>query len=390
MSKEIMSCDTDTLSDKDKYVQSPQIEMLKKEIAYHKFELICLELRCLISTKSEISREFPEYLEKFKNCGVIDFPEVVFVICHPFTQECFIYHASENLIDSKLIKKIQTFLLPMSSEVIEIDFLEELEIDQHAAKLLLVGQDSLAWRICLNRKNIGSNNKFLLNILDDNIKKGFEERNKQKKYIQEVLQQESKIFSADLHDNIAQILGFLRLKSGDLYQQSKAGKYPEFSNQIEEISSYTHYAYQQVRELITASRLAYQELDFIVALKKAIQEFENHSGIAFELDYRFRNINIKTQQSVQVLYIIRESLSNIVRHAHASYAKISLEILNSHLHVCIADDGNGISLELKRVDSFGLEIMRERAERIGATLAIYALEPKGTCVDLKLPLMLKE
>lgn len=54
-----------------------------------------------------------------------------------------------------------------------------------------------------------------------------------------------------------------------------------------------------------------------------------------------------------------------MRHAHASYAKVTLEIQVSHLHICISDNGQGIRPELKRKDSFGLEIMQERAERIG-------------------------
>lgn len=91
------------------------------------------------------------------------------------------------------------------------------------------------------------------------------------------------------------------------------------------------------------------------------------------------------KQAVQLLYIIRESLSNIVRHSHASVAQIRLEYLSSgELQICITDDGRGLDLNQKRSDSFGLEIMRERAERIGAELSFGANLPQGTCVLLKL------
>ncbi|WP_228128867.1 sensor histidine kinase [Acinetobacter indicus] len=203
--------------------------------------------------------------------------------------------------------------------------------------------------------------------------------------MQDILQQERRAFSADLHDSIAQILGYLRLTSAQLYQQCKQPAYQELIEQVEDISNYTHYAYQQVRELITASRLA-QELDFIKALKKVIQEFEQQSSIVFELDHRAHHINIQPRHSVQVLYIIRESLSNIVRHSHASYARIYLHVEEQKLQVRISDNGQGIDLHRKRKDSFGLDIMQERAERIGAILKIYPEQPQGTCVELTLNL----
>ena len=142
-----------------------------------------------------------------------------------------------------------------------------------------------------------------------------------------------------------------------------------------------------MRELITDSRLTYQELDFFTALKKIIAEFEHQSSVAFELDNRVPQLKVSARQSVQLLYIIRESLSNVVRHAHASTAVISVKRnFTQQLHIQITDNGRGIQAGRKRPDSFGLEIMQERAERIGAVLSIRPNQPCGTCVELILDL----
>ena len=368
-----------------------QVNQLQQDVEAYRFESYCQHLKNQLSRIQDLNSELPKCLEYLKSQQPVEYiPDYAVVLCYPFTQECFIYHALEKGLGSSTIKRIQQVLLPLSSHSDIQNWVETVHIEQHIADLLLVGQDFTVWRLYLDIQSSHQIHQPLLDKLDECIRQGLEERDQQKRYIQDVLQQERKAFSADLHDSIAQILGFLRLKSAQLCQQCKHGDYPEFSEQVEEIASYTHYAYQQVRELITASRLAYQELDFIVTLKKVIQEFEQQSSIVFELDHRVHHVSILPKQSVQVLYIVRESLSNIVRHAHASYAKVMLEIQAGHLHIRISDNGQGIHPELKRKDSFGLEIMQERAERIGAMLHIYPVKPQGTCVELKLQLALED
>lgn len=393
-----------------------QVALLKQQLRKVEFENCCLHFKNKLSQMKDLNRELPQLLATFNRQisaeqNSANIPNFAIVLCYPFTQEFFIFHTNDGGLSPFNIGLIQQNLLPLSSHRDIERWSELVNIEQHIARLLLVGHDFLVWRVSLNVDLEHVFNQSNIDYLDKCISQGFQERDLLKRYIQEELQQERKAFSADLHDSIAQILGFLRIKSAQLSQQCKQSQWSELSEQVDEISSYTHYAYQQVRELITASRLAYQELDFIAALKKVIQEFEQQSSIVFELDHRVHQINIQPRHSVQVLYIIRESLSNIVRHSHASYAKVHLE-LETHdpkneqykvqdsqqdlrttwpdqkqkLRIRITDNGQGIRRELKRKDSFGLEIMQERAERIGAILRIYALEPQGTCVDLTLTL----
>jgi nitrate/nitrite-specific signal transduction histidine kinase len=123
----------------------------------------------------------------------------------------------------------------------------------------------------------------------------------------------------------------------------------------------------------------------------SIKEFEHQSAIVFELDNRLPLNMLSPQQSMQMLYIVRESLSNIVRHSHATHARVVLLLKTSSLiHIHIEDNGTGIDPEAARSDSFGLQIMKERADRIGATLMINNRPEGGTRVDLSLDLEANE
>lgn len=367
--------------------QAGDLDQTQRLLRQRELTLFYLQAKLKLMQIQDTKAELPLFLQWLKqHFPVPDLPEYCLVMCYPFTQECFIFHALAQPLAQSEVRLLQEQLLPRSVAVMQQDV--PLLLGQHDCLSLFTGQNFAVWRVYLNYSAAQPVDVELLQQLDQALQSGFQERALQQERIQTILQQERRDFSADLHDSIAQIIGFLRLKSAQLNQQCKQQPgYAPLLEQTEELAAYTHYAYQQVRELITASRLTYQELDFFTALKKIIAEFEHQSSVAFELDNRVPQLKVSARQSVQLLYIIRESLSNVVRHAHASTAVISVKRnFTQQLHIQIADNGRGIQAGRKRPDSFGLEIMQERAERIGAVLSIRPNQPCGTCVELILDL----
>jgi signal transduction histidine kinase len=87
--------------------------------------------------------------------------------------------------------------------------------------------------------------------------------------------------------------------------------------------------------------------------------------------------------------VAREALTNVVRHARARRASLRLECTRAGVRLTIEDDGVG----LDPVDAaiagtrghWGLRGMRERADRIGATLLLQPASGGGTCVMLLVP-----
>ena len=360
-------------------------EITDIHLRLHRSELaqFYLQTRLNLLQMQDLHTDLPKFLGTLKQQFPLRImPEYCLVLCYPFTQELFMFHTLDKSLASNDLKLLQEQLLPRSVEILSPKD-NHLQLSKHECQMLFQGRNFAVWRVYLNYSTEQAPEPEILHQLDEQIGQGFAEKAQQLDNIQSILQQERRVFSAELHDSIAQIIGFLRLKSAQLNQQCRQHiSYSPLLEQTEEIASYTHYAYQQVRELITASRLTYQELDFPVALKKIMAEFEHQSSIDFELDNRVPQLKISAKQSVQLLYIIRESLSNIVRHAHASKACISLWQSQQQLYIQIDDNGRGIQQGLKRRDSFGMEIMRERAEQIGAVLNIETNIHKGTAVKV--------
>jgi signal transduction histidine kinase len=81
--------------------------------------------------------------------------------------------------------------------------------------------------------------------------------------------------------------------------------------------------------------------------------------------------------------IVQEALNNIAAHANASRVEIKLERSNNMLELVVSDNGNGFDTTLQLEDQLGLNIMRERAQEIGAILDIRSQINQGTQVILR-------
>jgi signal transduction histidine kinase len=82
--------------------------------------------------------------------------------------------------------------------------------------------------------------------------------------------------------------------------------------------------------------------------------------------------------------IIQEALTNVVRHADAHQAQITLAAADSTLMVKVADDGHGIRGH-GRDGAVGLASMRQRAEALQGSLRVETSD-QGTTVMATLPL----
>ncbi|GAB4479429.1 MAG: hypothetical protein Kow00124_25100 [Anaerolineae bacterium] len=93
--------------------------------------------------------------------------------------------------------------------------------------------------------------------------------------------------------------------------------------------------------------------------------------------------------------VVQEALTNVVRHAGATTARVELDLQDDGLHVLVSDDGRGFdmaALTLADQPGVGLGLlgMRERVDAVGGELQIHTAPGRGTQVRAALPLGKKE
>ena len=91
-----------------------------------------------------------------------------------------------------------------------------------------------------------------------------------------------------------------------------------------------------------------------------------------------RDCKLTANEEINILQIVREALSNVVRHAQASSAQVALAYDEHIVTVAIEDDGKGFDNTANPKFHHGASIMQERVSSLNGELRIDPREAGGT------------
>lgn len=192
----------------------------------------------------------------------------------------------------------------------------------------------------------------------------------------------------EMHDGLAQVLGYVNTKVQAADAYLKRGKNEEATQQLNELARSARQAYVDVREAIIGLR-ALPNRDR--ALAGALQEFfdlwKEQSGISvhFSMDAGLR---LKPRVELQLVRIVQEALTNVRKHARATSVRVDIRRRDDEIIAAIGDDGVGFNQAARtrsETPRFGLTTMRERAESIHGKLSIESNPGRGTTVTFSMP-----
>ena len=95
------------------------------------------------------------------------------------------------------------------------------------------------------------------------------------------------------------------------------------------------------------------------------------------------DVLVPADVGVHAVAVVREAVSNAVRHGHPATITLTVEAGDGALVVDVTDDGTGIDPAAARS---GLRNLEERAHGCGGALSVTALRPHGTRLTWRVPL----
>jgi PAS domain S-box-containing protein len=201
--------------------------------------------------------------------------------------------------------------------------------------------------------------------------------------IEEVREEERTKMAREIHDELGQALTALKLDIAWVSRRSQG----EVAAKLGEMS-------QAADEIITSVRRISAELrpgilDAIglpAALEWQADELTKRTGIAVNVESRVGELQLERSLATTVFRIFQEATTNVVRHAKAKQIDVTLWLERGNLRLDIADDGVGVPEIAPRHSSLGLLGMRERARSAGGDCTVRRREPRGTIVELTVPL----
>jgi len=195
--------------------------------------------------------------------------------------------------------------------------------------------------------------------------------------------EERQRLARDLHDAVTQTLFSASLIAEvlpKLWQRS-----PEIGRQrLEELRQLTRGALAEMRTLLLELRpSALMEAHLGDLLRQLAEATTGRSRIPVSVTIVGQGEPSSTAK-VALYRIAQEALNNMIKHSGASQAEIHLDCGPGALSLVISDNGKGFRQADAPADHFGLGIMRERADSIGANLTVESVIGSGTVVRVTL------
>ncbi|HEX6018938.1 MAG TPA: type IV pili methyl-accepting chemotaxis transducer N-terminal domain-containing protein [Burkholderiaceae bacterium] len=194
------------------------------------------------------------------------------------------------------------------------------------------------------------------------------------------------LLARELHDSIAQSLAFQKIQVGLLRTAIKRQDDAQTARALDELEAGVLESLSHVRELLVHFRTRTNAEDIAPALQTTLRKFEQQTGLATHLSIEGDGLPLAADVQVQVLHVVQEALSNVRKHARARTVWLRVQ-RQPRWRVEVRDDGCGFVPGQPAPDEthVGLRIMRERAQRIGASVEVASAPGAGTCVVLSLP-----
>lgn len=204
-------------------------------------------------------------------------------------------------------------------------------------------------------------------------------------------EQERRRIATALHDQIGQALAAATMKISAL---QGLPEYAEAGEQLSEIHRLISLAIEETRSLTfeLAPPVLY-ELGLVAALEWLGDQTRGQHGLLVEVVSDDLPKPLEQEIQVVVFRCVLELLNNVVKHAEARAATVSITRQGSHVRVVVVDEGAGSAPRSEGgsrppPSGFGLFNVRERIEQHGGQFSFESEVGRGTRVSLLVPIQI--
>ena len=201
--------------------------------------------------------------------------------------------------------------------------------------------------------------------------------------------------AGDIHDTVAQGLSSIHmlLSAADASLVANDGADTRAARDHIDLAKRTAAEnLAETRRIIVALQPAPLEgTELPVALARLASETPMGNAMDFDVTGQPRELPAETQEGL--LRVAQSLISNVVRHAHADRARVTLSFESDEVRLDVVDNGRGFDVDHEReniernlLSSVGLAGVSRRVAAMGGTLSIESAPGDGTEVSLSVPL----
>jgi signal transduction histidine kinase len=200
-----------------------------------------------------------------------------------------------------------------------------------------------------------------------------------------VLQERDRI-ARDMHDNVSQALFYMGVHLGDIQSNLETGDQEKARQSLDEVRGNLVHTYERVRSTIADLRehpaTPHTLAGALVMLRTSL---ERQFDLRVNLHEPIPEVLLPEIRLKHLMGICQESLVNTAKHSGVHEASVMVKQGTNRLEIVVADEGRGFD-PANRSAGFGLLMVQERAELMGARLTIDAHLGQGARIRLDVPL----
>lgn len=210
---------------------------------------------------------------------------------------------------------------------------------------------------------------------------------------QRALERERARIAQDLHDDLG--AGLVEISFGSELGQDRALAGEEIRAHMREMGVRARELVEALDEIVWAVNPKHDDIASLAAYfceyaqdyLKAMPSLRCHLDVDRELPV----FSLDAEHRHNLFLALKEALSNVVQHSHATELRIGISVGDETLSISIADNGQGCDLNTlsNRPGSDGLNNMQQRLEKLGGICAITSLPNLGMKVVFRLHLHAK-
>ncbi|MBX3324691.1 MAG: PAS domain S-box protein [Nitrospira sp.] len=202
--------------------------------------------------------------------------------------------------------------------------------------------------------------------------------------------QERERISQDLHDGILQSLYAVGLgleACKPMLKQQPGQVSVKFLTILDQTIGQLNQVMTEVRNFIAGLEShSIEGGDFPTVLRNMVRTMSSSSAAKCTVRIDKAAVHqLSTEQALHIINIVREGLSNALRHSEAERITVSLRLLRHSVRLAITDDGIGFNTSSTQGVGHGLSNMAARAQKVRGVFFLQSTPSNGTKISLDLP-----
>jgi two-component system sensor histidine kinase DegS len=205
----------------------------------------------------------------------------------------------------------------------------------------------------------------------------------------EAQEAERKRVAREIHDGPAQALANVLLQSEIIERTWLKGNTEQAQEELRSLKRNASETLSDLRRIIFDLRpMALDDLGLVPTLHKYVDKMKASHEIGIDLKIIGEEPALPSAMTVALFRLAQEAITNVLKHAQATYLEIRLEFASSAVNLVVRDNGKGFDPDEKK-DGFGLLGMKERVKLLEGKIKFESRAGWGTRVMIHIPLQEK-